>query len=424
MRDLPEGPDPQRLSDLPRELLRGAAVALRADFNVPLTEDGRVADGVRIERTLPTIRRLVEGGARVLAMSHLGRPGGTPDPALSLKPVAGALGELLGSPVAFVQTPAGPAVGEAIRRAAPGSVILLENTRFLAGEATDDEELAALWAASVDHYVLDAFGTAHRAHVSTHALPRAVRARSGVAVAGLLVEEELGALNGAVRDPARPFVAVLGGAKISGKIEVIGALTARAERLFVGGAMANTFYRAIGLETGRSLVDPESVAVARELLGEAGPRLVLPVDCVVAPSVESPAGARVVERSGVGPDDRVADIGPTSARVIAEGVGSAGTVVWNGPMGVFETAAFRSGTIAVAHAAAAAAERSASVVVGGGDSAWAVRMAGLSERFAKAPSGHISTAGGATLDWLAGRELPAIAALSPRTLPLAGRDME
>lgn len=376
---------------------------------MPLTTAGGVADQVRIERTVPTIGHLVGAGAKVVVLSHLGRPGGRADPALTLEPVSRCLDELLPAPVRFVPRTAGRAVAAAVGDMARRSVLLLENTRFLPGETANDPELAADWATWADHFVLDAFGTAHRAHASTDGLPRAVRAKGGAAVAGWLVERELAVLGGALEDPPRPFVAVLGGAKISGKIDVIEALLPRVDALLVGGAMANTLLHAMGLETGASLVEVEKTGVAARLLRDGGAELVLPVDCVAAPALVPGARTRVVDRSGIAPGEAVGDIGPVTVRLFGEYLAGAATAVWNGPMGVFEIEEFSRGTVDIARAVSEVADRGATAIVGGGDSAAAVRAAGVAERIT-----HVSTGGGASLDLLAGKVLPGVAALSNR----------
>ena len=403
------GPPASRrtLRDLDPGVLAGAAVALRADLNVPL-DGGRVADAARIERTLPTIEHLLAAGSRVVVLSHLGRPGGRIRPDLTLRPVAECLSGLVAAPVAFCPRAAGDAVRDAVAGVARGSVLVLENTRFLPGETAGDPGLAADWATWADHFVLDAFGTAHRAHASTTGLPRAVRRKGGEAVAGLLVAEELAALGCALGEPRRPFVAVIGGAKISGKIDVIRALLPRVDSLLVGGAMANTFLRALGMETGASLVEPDRVDTARRILEAAGARLVLPVDCVVAGSLAPGAETRVVDRSAVGREDVIGDVGPVTARVFERYLAAAATVVWNGPLGAFEIDGFAGGTRALALSAAEAADAGAMVVVGGGDSAATARSAGVATRIT-----HLSTGGGASLDLLAGKPLPGLEALSP-----------
>lgn len=414
------GRTPCTLDDLERIPLTGTAIALRADFNVPLGSGdqggpkrraaGRqVLDAARIERTRPTIDRLAEAGAKVVILSHLGRPGGRPDPALTLAPVARCLAGLISRPVRFVPHTAGSEVRQAVTAAAPGTVLLLENTRFLPGETANDPALAADWAGWTDHFVLDAFGTAHRAHASTDGLPRAVRAKGGIAVAGGLVERELAVFADILAEPRRPFVALLGGAKISGKIDVIEALLPRVDALLVGGAMANTFFRAMGMETGTSLVEAEKTGIASEVLAAGAARLVLPVDCVIAPAIAAGAPTRVVDRAAIPPDGAVGDVGPVTVRLFGEYLAKAATVVWNGPMGVFEIDEFARGTFGLARIAADATDRGATVIVGGGDSAAAARAAGVASRMS-----HISTGGGASLDLLAGKELSGVAALSGR----------
>ncbi|MDE2794263.1 MAG: phosphoglycerate kinase [Gemmatimonadota bacterium] len=411
---------PHDLDDLEERPIKGTAIALRADFNVPLTpaaqQEGAgqstaamVSDASRIERTVPTIERLVAAGAKVVILSHLGRPGGRQDRALTMEPVARRLDELLAAPVGFVPHTWGPGVRRAVGAAEPGSVILLENTRFLPGETANERALATDWAEWADHFVLDAFGTAHRAHASTDGLPRAVRAKGGMAVAGALVERELVAFADALEEPRRPFVAALGGAKISGKIDVIEALLPRVDALLVGGAMANTFFRAMGMETGTSLVEAEKTGVATEVLEAAASRLVLPVDCVTAPAIAAGAPTRVVDRADIPPGEAVGDVGPVTVRLFGDYLAGAATVVWNGPLGVFEIDEFAHGTVGVARMAADVADRGATVIVGGGDSAAAARAAGVATRIS-----HISTGGGASLDLLAGKELPGVAALSAR----------
>ena len=396
------------LHDLPREAFVGATVAVRVDFNVPLAR-GRIADPTRIERCVPTIRHLTTAGARVILLSHLGRPGGQVRAGLTLEPVAGCLEEMLEAPIRFCPHNESSGVSECVRETEPGSVLLLENTRFLAGETANSPQLAADWATWADFYVLDAFGTAHRAHASTDGLPRAVRAKGGVAAAGCLVARELDVMGGALVSPRRPFVAVIGGVKISDKIDVIEALVPRVDALLVGGAMANTFFRAMGMETGASLVEPEKCGVAARLLEVAGPRMVLPVDCTVARALVSGAETRAVARVDVAPGEVIGDIGPVTVRLFGRRIEDAATVVWNGPMGVFEVAGFAEGTQGVARAAAVAADAGATVIVGGGDSAAAVRSAGVGTRIT-----HISTGGGASLDLLAGKKLPGVEALSDR----------
>ena len=394
------------LEDLQPSELRGRSVLLRADLNVPL-ENGRVADDMRIRATLPTLRYLREAGAKVILFSHLGRPRGVADARYSLRPVAERLSELLGGSVAFSDASSGP---EAKRRAmalGPGDVLLLENCRFEAEDTTNDPALAADWAALADVFVNDAFGAAHRAHASTTGVAEETIRREGMAVTGFLLQREVRFLDDALRDPERPFVAVLGGAKVSGKIDVIQALLPRVDKLLLGGAMANTFFRALGLDVGSSLVEEERVALAKATLKGGGDRIVLPVDCVVAERLEMEAAAHVVARDSVGQGLRIGDVGPRSRESFSTFVDAARTVVWNGPMGVFELEPFRGGTVAMARAVAGATERGALTVVGGGDSVAAVHMAGVSDRIT-----HISTGGGASLELLAGVELPGLLALS------------
>jgi phosphoglycerate kinase len=394
------------LSDLDPGELRGRPVLVRADLNVPLDESGHVADDTRLRASLPTLEHLREAGARVILTSHLGRPGGRSDPRASLRPVAAALSALLGSSVRFHPESVGQAAFEAAAAIENGDVLLLENTRFVPGETANDPELAAALADYADLYVNDAFGAAHRAHASTEGVARAVRARGGRALAGFLLERELRFLGQALDEPARPFVAILGGAKISGKIDVIEALLPRVDHLLVGGAMANTFFLALGLEVGESLVERDRVEMAGSLMERAGARLVLPVDCVVADRIEAGAETRVAARDDISPAERIGDVGPATGRLFGDVVGRAATVLWNGPMGVFELEVFRAGTVALARSVAEATDRGAVTVVGGGDSAAATRLAGLEERMS-----HISTGGGASLEFLAGFSLPGVEAL-------------
>ncbi|MEZ4414753.1 MAG: phosphoglycerate kinase [Gemmatimonadota bacterium] len=394
------------IEDLPQGALRGRVVALRLDLNVPVA-DGVVQDDTRIDAVLPTLRRLREAGARIVMLSHFGRPKDGPDPRYSLAPVATRLAERLEVPVHFLDQWRGPAVDAAVAEVADGGLLLLENTRFDPGETANDAELGAEWARWADVYVNDAFGTAHRAHASTEALPRAVRAKGGEALAGLLMERELRFLGSALSDPERPFVAVLGGAKISGKIDVVQALLDRVDRLIIGGAMANTFFLALGLETGDSLVEQDRVPMAADLLARAGERLLLPVDCRVSDVISPEAATRIVERTQVEPGDRIGDIGPATETLYGTELARARTIVWNGPMGVFEMAPFAQGTLSVAESIAEAADRGALAVVGGGDSALAAEVAGVSERMT-----HVSTGGGASLELLAGETLPGVDVLT------------
>ncbi|MBI4409668.1 MAG: phosphoglycerate kinase [Gemmatimonadetes bacterium] len=396
------------LRDLPDSALRGQRVLVRVDYNVPL-EGGRVTDDTRIRATLPTLRYLLERDARVILVSHLGRPKGKWDAAYSLRPVAQRLRELVEAPVSFVADVVGAEAHATADRLKPGEILLLENVRFLPEEETNDAALGEALAALGDVYVNDAFGAAHRAHASTAGVAEVMREEGRPAVAGLLLEAELRFLGGALQSPERPFLAILGGAKISGKIDVIENLLPRVDRLLIGGAMANTFLRALGLETGLSLVEEDRLAVARELLERAGPRLVLPVDCVVAAEAKAGAATRVVDRDAVPSDARILDVGPKSVGMFRELLSGARTVLWNGPVGMFEVREFAAGTEAVARALAEAAAAGATTIVGGGDTAAAVEAAGVADRMT-----HVSTGGGASLELLEGRVLPGVAALDDR----------
>jgi phosphoglycerate kinase len=393
------------LADLADDAIGGKRVLVRVDFNVPI-EEGRVTDATRIEATLPTLRYLKERGARTILVSHLGRPKGKRDPSMTLEPAAMKLEELFGTSIAFVDDVAGDAAATAIEALEPGSVLVLQNVRFEAGEERNDEALGKRLAGYADVYVNDAFGTAHRAHSSTAAAPQAMRAAGRPAVAGFLIGRELEFLGGALDAPKRPFVAILGGAKISGKIDVIEALLPRVDQLLIGGAMANTFFRALDLETGESLIEPDRVEMAGELLRRAEMKLLLPIDCVVARKAEAGADRKIVARSAVPADTRILDIGPATVAAFAERIEAAGTVLWNGPMGIFEIDDFADGTRGIAEACARATKAGAITIAGGGDTAAALEAAGLADAVT-----HVSTGGGASLEFLEGRELPGIAIL-------------
>ncbi len=392
------------IKDLSDEQLRGKRALVRVDFNVPL-DGGRVSDDTRIRAAMPTIDALLDRGARVILLSHLGRPKGKPEPKYSLQPVAARLAQLLpGRTITFVEsTDSDEAVKESHNPAA--QVVLLENTRFLGGEESNEERLARGLAELGDLYVNDAFGSAHRAHASTEGVAHWIKP----AVAGLLMQKELAYLGGALENPQRPFVAVLGGAKISGKIDVIEQLLPKVDRLIIGGAMACTFFKAMGLETGRSLVEADRVDMAKALLARGGDKLVLPTDAMVAPSLEKAGDAVPVLRDAIPADQAMFDIGINSAAQFEEIVLGAKTVVWNGPMGVFETKPFDAGTKAVAEAMAKATKRGTTTIVGGGDSAAAVAELGLESHMS-----HVSTGGGASLEFLEGKELPGVAALEDK----------
>jgi phosphoglycerate kinase len=394
------------IRDIPDDQMRGRRALVRVDFNVPLDDRGQVADDTRIRATLPTIQYLIDRGARVVLLSHLGRPKGKPEQKYSLQPAARRLAELLPGRVSFVETTDSDEAMKASNDLAPGQVILLENTRFLGGEETNDQRLARALAELGDFYVNDAFGAAHRAHASTAGVAEHLRP----AVAGLLMEKELEYLGGALATPKRPFVAVLGGAKISGKIDVIEQLLPKVDAMLVGGAMACTFYKAMGLETGKSLVEADRVEMAKRLLDSAGSRLILPHDALVAPSLDAAARAHAVGRANIPATEAMYDIGPGTGESYARAIAAAKTVIWNGPMGVFETPPFDAGTMAIAKAMAAATATGATTIVGGGDSAAAVAKAGLESKMS-----HVSTGGGASLEFLEGKKLPGVEVLDDRS---------
>ena len=395
----------QTIRDLPESTLRGKRVVVRVDYNVPLDGDFRITDDTRIRESLATIRLLEERGARIVLLSHLGRPKGGPDEKFSLAPVAKRLQELLPNKVTFVPATTGAAAKAAVDALGEGEIALLENTRFLPGEEKNDEALSRELAALGDVYVNDAFGSAHRAHASTEGIARFVRP----AVAGLLMEKELDYLGRALAEPERPFVAILGGAKISGKIDVIEQLLPKVDHMIIGGAMACTFFRAMGLETGKSLVEEDRIDMAKALLERAGDKLLLPTDAIVAPTIDKPQQSRNVARDRITPDQAMFDIGPESARAFADVIRTARTVVWNGPMGVFETPGFDKGTRALAEAMAEATRGGGTTIVGGGDSAAAVSDFKLDSAMS-----HVSTGGGASLEFLEGKTLPGVAALDDR----------
>ncbi|MGI6285832.1 phosphoglycerate kinase [Neomoorella humiferrea] len=383
--------------------LRNKRVLVRVDFNVPL-EAGRVTDNTRIRAALPTIRYLIDNGARVILMSHLGRPKGKVKEELRLDPVARELENLLGRPVHKVNDCIGPEVEAAAAALKPGEVLLLENVRFYPEEEKNDPEFARKLASLADLYVNDAFGAAHRAHASTegvaHYLP---------AAAGFLLQKEIETLGKALADPERPFVAIIGGAKVSDKISVIRNLLTKVDTLIIGGGMANTFLKAKGYAMGKSLVEEDQVSLAQELMDQAarqGVKMLLPRDLVVAQEFKADAPHQVVAANAV-PDGWMAlDIGPETAREYANALKDARTVVWNGPMGVFEMEPFAHGTEAVARAVAAV---DGMTIVGGGDSVAAVEKVGVADKI-----GHISTGGGASLEFLEGKALPGVVALTEK----------
>jgi phosphoglycerate kinase len=385
--------------------LRGKKVLVRVDFNVPMTSDLKISDDTRIVESLPTIKKILSDGGAVILMSHLGRPKGKPTPEFSLKPVAAHLGSLLGITVHFATDCVGKPARAAVETLKPGEVLLLENLRFHNEEEKNDEAFAKELASLGEVYVNDAFGTAHRAHASTEGVARFLKP----AVAGFLMRKEIEYLGRAVGNPARPYVAILGGAKISGKIDVIQNLMPRIDGLVIGGGMAFTFFRAQGLEVGDSLVEQEKVVLAKQILDEAKAkqkRLILPVDCVIADKMDNDAQRKVVSVNKIPSGWRGLDIGPETVKIINIELHRARTIVWNGPMGVFEMPNFAHGTMEVAKLLAEVTRAGAITIVGGGDSAAAIAQAGLETAVS-----HVSTGGGASLEFLEGKILPGLAAL-------------
>ena len=377
--------------------VNGKRVLVRVDFNIPL-KDGVVGDDTRIRAALPTIQYLLKNGATVILCSHLGRPKGGPDPKFSLEPVARHLEKLLGKPVAFTSDCFGPIAEAAVKDLKPGSVLVLENTRFHPEEEKNDPEMARKMASLADLYVNDAFGTAHRAHASTEGVTRYLPG-----VAGYLMEKEIRYLGDTIANPKRPFVAILGGAKVSDKIGVIRNLLVKVDSILIGGGMANTFFKAQGKKTGDSLVEDDALDTARELIQTGGTRLHLPVDMVIAEKMETGVVYKVLPVGDVPDGWRILDIGPDTVKSFARVINSSGTIVWNGPMGVFEIPEFSRGTFEIAKAVA---ESSAVSVIGGGESVAAIQQSGLADKIT-----HISTGGGASLEMLEGLTLPGVAAL-------------
>lgn len=389
-------------------VLKGKRVLLRVDFNVPMTPEMKVADDKRIIESLPTIRKILSMGASLILMSHLGRPKGRPDPEYSLKPVAEYLATLLNRSVLFAHDCIGPEAREMVAALKPGEILMLENLRYHPEEEANDPAFSKELAGYGDVYVNDAFGTAHRAHASTVGVTRYLRP----SVAGYLMKKEVEYLSKAVQNPERPYVAILGGAKISGKIDVIQNLIPKIDALVIGGGMAFTFFRAQGLEIGDSMVEEEKLELAKTLLVDMRAqkkRFILPVDCVIADRFENDANRKVVPVSRIPSGWRGLDIGPETVKIINMEVRRAKMIVWNGPMGVFEMPNFANGTMEVARLLAEATKAGAKTIVGGGDSAAAVAKAGFETQIS-----HVSTGGGASLEFLEGRELPGLTALDSR----------
>jgi phosphoglycerate kinase len=388
--------------------VKGKRVLTRVDFNVPI-KDGNVKDDTRIRESLPTIKKVIGDGGRIILMSHLGRPKGKVAPEFSLRPVVAKLSALLGKPVKFAEDCIGPKAEAEVASLKDGEVLLLENLRFHAEEEKNDPAFSKQLASLGDLYINDAFGSAHRAHSSTEGLTKFIKP----SVAGYLMQKELKYLGSALANPKRPFVAIIGGAKISGKIDVIKNLLGKVDYLLIGGGMIFTFYKAMGLNIGKSLLEEDRIAEADSLLKMKLPgnvKMILPDDILVADKLEAPFQTKIVNKNSI-PDGWIGvDIGPDSQKIFGEIIAKAGTIVWNGPMGIFETDAFATGTIAMAKAIAAATEKGAVSIIGGGDSVAAIAKAGLTEKIS-----HISTGGGASLEFLEGKVLPGVAALTDRS---------
>jgi 3-phosphoglycerate kinase len=395
------------LRDISPQTLTGRTVLVRVDYNVPLDSLCQVTDLSRVERTLPTLKYLVSAGARIVLISHLGRPGGKRNPKLSLNPIVEHLDRLLGQKIHFCPETVGPKARKAVADLRNGGIVILENTRFHPEETEGD----VVWANEIRHdagiFVNDAFGMAHRSHASTTGVSAAIRRCGGLSVAGFLMEREIAVLSKVLSEPVRPFVGVLGGAKISGKIDLIEALLQRVDSLLIGGAMANTFFVAMGHNVGRSLVEENFVEFAKDLLKEFGEKLLLPVDVMTAEVIVSGISPELKEIEEITQLDRVVDIGHRTIQMFSDVIMRSGTLIWNGPMGVFEVPSFATGTFRLAEVAAHAAKEGSCVILGGGDSSAAAKAAGVLEEMT-----HVSTGGGATLELLSGKTLPGFEALS------------
>jgi phosphoglycerate kinase len=388
--------------------LKGKRVLMRVDFNVPL-ENGKVADDKRIRAALPTIKYISNAEGKLILMSHLGRPKGKRVPELSLQPCVAVLSALLGKKVRFVDDCIGEAVEAAVESLGEGDILLLENLRYYPEETENDPDFAAKLAQLGDVYVNDAFGTAHRAHASTEGVTHHVPQSA----AGYLMMKELDYLGGVLADPVKPFVAILGGAKISGKIDIISNLLPRVDNIIIGGGMAYTFFKAQGKEIGKSLLEEDKIDLAKELLAQGGQKIILPVDCMVSDTFDFTArrvGAlKKVAADAIPVNEFSLDIGPKSIETFGSIISAAKTVVWNGPMGVFEIEETARGTYAIANALAEATARGATTVIGGGDSASAIHKAGVADNVS-----HVSTGGGASLELMEGKVLPGVAALTDK----------
>jgi phosphoglycerate kinase len=386
--------------------LKGKRVLVRVDFNVPYDENMNITDDLRIRAALPTIKKIMSDGGKAILMSHLGRPKGSPNPKYSLKPVAVRLSELLGKEVKFAPDCIGDEVKAMADSLQEGDVLLLENLRFHAEEEKNDPEFAKQLASLGDVYINDAFGSAHRAHASTEGVTKYI----DICAAGYLMQKELDYLGGAIANPERPFTAILGGSKISGKIDVIENLLPKVDNLLIGGGMAYTFYKAMGYEIGKSLLEEEKIELAKEMLEKfktSGKNVLLPKDNVVAPEFNNDAPAEVVDSDKIPADKMGLDIGPKTIEAFRKVILESKTIIWNGPLGVFEFDNFAKGTFGIAEALAEATAKGAKTIIGGGDSAAAIKKANLEDKVS-----HVSTGGGASLEFLEGKVLPGVAALN------------